>query len=190
MRKWIGLFLLFIGISGISALSAAQARDPRVLLFSHSTGYRHASIEPGAAAIQALGTREKLTMVAERRSGCLQHGRPEEFRRDHLPQQQHRPEEAGVRVVPGTAARGAAGVRPSRRRRGRHPRGVGLALSLALVPADDRRPFRQASPGNPGGHSYRHRQEAPREQGRRADHAPRRRMVLFRRLRSAFDACW
>ena len=63
MRKWIGLFLLFIGISGISALSAAEARDPRVLLFTHSTGYRHASIEPGAAAIQALGAREKLTIV-------------------------------------------------------------------------------------------------------------------------------
>ena len=63
MRKWIGLFLLFVGISGISALSAAEARDPRVLLFTHSTGYRHASIEPGAAAIEALGTREKLTVV-------------------------------------------------------------------------------------------------------------------------------
>ena len=58
MPKWLALFVLFIGMS-----AAAEARDPRVLLFSHSTGYRHASIEPGAAAIQALGKREKLTIV-------------------------------------------------------------------------------------------------------------------------------
>ena len=61
MRKWLALLAFCVGISGVS--TAAQSKDPRVLLFSHSTGYRHESIEPGAAAIQALGTREKLTIV-------------------------------------------------------------------------------------------------------------------------------
>jgi type 1 glutamine amidotransferase len=45
------------------AAPAAAAGPPRVLLFSHSTGYRHASIEPGIAAIQGLGAREKITIV-------------------------------------------------------------------------------------------------------------------------------
>ena len=61
MRKWLALLAFCVGISGVS--TAAQAKDPRVLLFSHSTGYRHESIEPGAAAIKALGTREKMTVV-------------------------------------------------------------------------------------------------------------------------------
>jgi len=61
MRKWLVLLAICMGISSVS--TAAPAKDPRVLLFSHSTGYRHESIEPGAAAIQALGTREKLTIV-------------------------------------------------------------------------------------------------------------------------------
>ena len=45
------------------ASEAAAQKGARVLLFSHSTGYRHASIEPGVAAIQGLGAREKMTIV-------------------------------------------------------------------------------------------------------------------------------
>ena len=57
-------------VAGIAAAAAtftpaeAAPRQPRVLLFSHSTGYRHASIEPGIAAIQGLGAREKMAIVA------------------------------------------------------------------------------------------------------------------------------
>lgn len=36
----------------------------RVLLFSHTTGYRHASIEPGVAAIRRLGARERIAIVS------------------------------------------------------------------------------------------------------------------------------
>ncbi len=60
------LLLLMAGLGGIAAplgTSMAAAAPPRVLLFSHSTGYRHASIEPGIAAIQGLGSREKITVV-------------------------------------------------------------------------------------------------------------------------------
>ncbi|WP_167737564.1 ThuA domain-containing protein [Sphingomonas parva] len=68
MTKLRGLMLLMAGISGVAALAPAAAKDadgkPRVLVFSHTTGYRHASIEPGIAALQGLGAREKMTIVA------------------------------------------------------------------------------------------------------------------------------
>ena len=58
------LFLLTLAASAImGAVAPAAAAQRRVLLFSHSTGYRHTSIEPGIAAIQGLGAREKMTIV-------------------------------------------------------------------------------------------------------------------------------
>ena len=66
MAKSRRLLLLVAGIAGACASIApasAQAKEPRVLLFSHSTGYRHASIEPGVAAIRGLGAREKIAIV-------------------------------------------------------------------------------------------------------------------------------
>ncbi|PSJ39009.1 ThuA domain-containing protein [Allosphingosinicella deserti] len=64
-----GLGLIGAGLIGlIAAGGPAQAKGPdgrpKILLFSHTTGYRHASIEPGIAAIKTLGAREKLTIVA------------------------------------------------------------------------------------------------------------------------------
>ena len=68
MIRKSGAMLLIAGLMGLAAAGPAAARDaqgrPKVLLFSHSTGYRHASIEPGVAAIQGLGAREKMTIVA------------------------------------------------------------------------------------------------------------------------------
>lgn len=58
------LLLLAVAAFGLSGTAWASDGSPRVLLFSHSTGYRHASIEPGIAAIKALGQREKIEMVA------------------------------------------------------------------------------------------------------------------------------
>jgi hypothetical protein len=67
MRRIGTRLLLTIGIAGMAALGApAEATSKtsaRVLLFTHSTGYRHASIEPGSAAIQALGPREKVVII-------------------------------------------------------------------------------------------------------------------------------
>ena len=60
---------LLVLIAGFSAAWSPVAAAPasgakaRVLLFSHSTGYRHASIEPGVAAIQGLGAKEKIAIV-------------------------------------------------------------------------------------------------------------------------------
>lgn len=42
----------------------AMAKDKQVLLFSHTTGFRHKSIETGVAAIKALGARNKITVTA------------------------------------------------------------------------------------------------------------------------------
>ena len=65
--------LVAIAALGLAACTTATAADapaaaaqerPRVLLFSHSTGYRHASIEPGVEAIRALGAREGMDVVA------------------------------------------------------------------------------------------------------------------------------
>jgi uncharacterized protein len=62
-RRLFALFSAFAGMCTMTAPAAAAERQKRVLLFSHSTGYRHASIEPGVVAIQGLGARERLTMV-------------------------------------------------------------------------------------------------------------------------------
>lgn len=61
MKARLDRLLLLAGAMSMSA--GAAAAPPRVLLFSHSTGFRHASIEPGVAAIRELGAREKMTVV-------------------------------------------------------------------------------------------------------------------------------
>ena len=64
LHKLLMLLLGFGLLAGCAtATTAPPAAAPRVLLFSHSTGYRHASIEPGVAAIRALGAREGMTVV-------------------------------------------------------------------------------------------------------------------------------
>jgi type 1 glutamine amidotransferase len=60
--RLLTLIAAAMALSGPAA-PAAAAGPPRVLLFSHSTGYRHASIGPGIAAIQGLGAREKIVIV-------------------------------------------------------------------------------------------------------------------------------
>ena len=57
--------LQFVTLAGMASPVEAKTPDGRaqVLIFSHSTGYRHASIEPGVAALQALAAREKIATV-------------------------------------------------------------------------------------------------------------------------------
>jgi hypothetical protein len=77
MAKVRRLLVMAAAMAGLAAPAAEAApREKRVLLFTHSTGYRHASIEPGAAAIQAMARREKLVIVPS--------SNPDIFRPEHL----------------------------------------------------------------------------------------------------------
>ncbi len=58
------LLLLAAAAATLAMPGSAWAQAARVLVFSHSTGYRHASIEPGVAALKALGDRRGMTVVA------------------------------------------------------------------------------------------------------------------------------
>ena len=55
--------LLLVVLAACTAASAAPS-GKRVLLFSHTTGYRHASIEPGIAALSALARRQGFAVTA------------------------------------------------------------------------------------------------------------------------------
>jgi type 1 glutamine amidotransferase len=45
-------------------LIGAAPDGPRILIFSHTTGYRHASIEPGIAAIKAIAAKDGIAVEA------------------------------------------------------------------------------------------------------------------------------
>lgn len=55
-----------IGLVAILAVTAPVAsgkeRQERVLVFSHTTGFRHASIEPGVAALRKLGAQKNIAV--------------------------------------------------------------------------------------------------------------------------------
>jgi uncharacterized protein len=59
----VALQLSILSAPAPAAQAATAEAPPQVLLFSHSTGFRHESIERGAQAIKALGAREKLVVV-------------------------------------------------------------------------------------------------------------------------------
>jgi hypothetical protein len=60
--QWIGALFCAAALSACAAVAPmadeASAERPRGGVFTHSTGYRHASSEPGIAAFQAIGARE------------------------------------------------------------------------------------------------------------------------------------
>lgn len=58
------LVALFCAIVVASCTTADPKPPLRVLVFSHTTGYRHASIEPGIAAIEQLGARDGYAVDA------------------------------------------------------------------------------------------------------------------------------
>ena len=55
--------LILLGLAAATAASAAPAAK-KVLIFSHTTGYRHASIEPGVAALTRLVRAQRMEPVA------------------------------------------------------------------------------------------------------------------------------
>jgi type 1 glutamine amidotransferase len=65
--------LAALALAGCAAIPAET--PTRVLIFSHSTGFRHASIEPGVAAIQALAVREGMVVEATEDPAAFDPGR-------------------------------------------------------------------------------------------------------------------
>lgn len=64
IRNWLSALLLIVAMLAGALPIAAEAKAARVLVFSHTTGYRHASIEAGVAALKAMGVRRAFDVVA------------------------------------------------------------------------------------------------------------------------------
>jgi len=63
-RQIVGcLVAALLGIVLVASASAKPVSQKRVLLFTYTTGYRHASIEPGSKAIIAMGRQQRITIV-------------------------------------------------------------------------------------------------------------------------------
>jgi hypothetical protein len=66
--KWVCALFCAVALAAcaatIPAAEEAAAKPPHILVFTRSTGYRHASIEPGIAAFQAIGAREGYVVTA------------------------------------------------------------------------------------------------------------------------------
>ena len=59
MQSLIRLLLIMIGAVALAGPAAAQ----NVLIFSHSTGYRHTAIEAGVAAVKGIGEKAGYTVT-------------------------------------------------------------------------------------------------------------------------------
>jgi uncharacterized protein len=64
-------FALVAAAAALAMPGAALARGERVLVFSKTTGYRHASIEAGFAALKAMGARRGMTVTASEDAGVF-----------------------------------------------------------------------------------------------------------------------
>ncbi|HVZ99172.1 MAG TPA: ThuA domain-containing protein [Caulobacterales bacterium] len=63
--RGIATWLALLASLALAACATVGAHaQPHVLIFSYSTGYRHASIEPGVAALKAMGERDGYVMDA------------------------------------------------------------------------------------------------------------------------------
>lgn len=80
MKNLLRLLLLLIGAVAMTGPAMAAAKkSPHVLIFTYSTGYRHASIEPGAAAVKAIGERSGMTVVTSADPDIFSDDRLKEF---------------------------------------------------------------------------------------------------------------
>lgn len=66
LRPIVGVPALVLALLAASAAPTAIAseRQKRILIFSHTSGYRHESIEPGIAALRKLGARRNIAVEA------------------------------------------------------------------------------------------------------------------------------
>ena len=71
--------LLLAAVLGLCA-SPAVARPDAILIFSHTTGYRHDSIPAGVRAITAIARARGLAVVASEDPAMFDPGRLDRFR--------------------------------------------------------------------------------------------------------------
>ena len=68
VRRWLmlvaAIFAATLTVSAAAQGTSARAKQPRILVFSRTTGYRHTSIEAGIAALKAMGSRRSFDVVA------------------------------------------------------------------------------------------------------------------------------
>lgn len=58
-------------LAGAAPAQSTTERQKRILVFSHTTGFRHASIEPGVAALRKLGERRKIAVQSSEDPGVF-----------------------------------------------------------------------------------------------------------------------
>lgn len=74
MRRCFGVCALaaVLGLPAAGApMAAAAERHKRILVFSHTTGFRHESIEPGVAALRKLGQRRNIAVQSSEDPGVF-----------------------------------------------------------------------------------------------------------------------
>ncbi|HJU68785.1 MAG TPA: ThuA domain-containing protein [Gemmatimonadaceae bacterium] len=64
----------------VAGLAAAQQQEPRVLVFSRTTGFRHSSIETGIAAVQKLGRENGFAVETTEDAGAFSERNLRRFR--------------------------------------------------------------------------------------------------------------
>jgi cytochrome c len=75
--RQLALPVLLLAVAGTSA---AQRTEPRVLVFSKTTGFRHSSIETGIAAVQKLGRENGFTVETTEDAGAFAEKNLKRFR--------------------------------------------------------------------------------------------------------------
>ncbi len=73
------LLALLTAFTAFTSPSMASDDPAHVLVFSHSSGFRHESIEAGVAALQALGERYGMTVIASKDPALFDGDQIQEF---------------------------------------------------------------------------------------------------------------
>ena len=71
---------LLIALAALAVPASAAVERPAVLIFSHTTGYRHESIPAGIAAVRSIAKRRGLTVVASEDPAEFDPGRLSRYR--------------------------------------------------------------------------------------------------------------
>ena len=146
--------LAFVAAAGPAAAGPTASPPLRVLVFTKTTGYRHASIPAAVAAVQTLAAARRVHRRRNRGRRRVHGSEPRPLRGRALPP--HLRRRPGRRPAGGLRA-----LHPRRRRLRRRPLGGRHRVRLAVVRRPGRR-LLQEPPGDPAGLARRRRRPAHR----------------------------